>query len=621
MLLCLMDREGTESGTVRWVLGVVAHLLASQATYVSVLSRHQLGGGDHLTDAGGREDVNEDPRHLPLTAPPAITNGLVVQRVMTQDDEVLFQKMYEGQELGVRWLVVCGSHLPHLTQHYFPINNNVVLATVSDERVTAALWETYQASPHLQHHTQQLGRWTLATPPGQVTPDADPGNQPGFLQEGRAELLQVEKMVTRYGVLEAPRNDPIINRRNLTGLHLRCTTIEFQPMTLLTQQQDGSVVVTGVMGDILTLLHDLTNFTYRCEVVKDHGWGTLLSTGWSGMIGEVVRDEADIAVAALDITEQRESAVDFLLGFIYAKYQLVMRRPSSSDVVWRAYTKQFEGRAWAAAGMVVMLAIMVTVMVVYCSRRRGIHLTLSDTLITVTAFLVGQGADLSEVPTSLRMVSVSCMLLHMLLLQHYTSDLITALAVGPPLPAITNLEDINRSPSLTLGYLKGSSLIEYFRDSPAQVYQRTYQTIVSRNFDGIVESMDEGIERVLKEAYVFMEWEVTLFYKFGQDCRLYRLPTGYFPAQASFALKKGSPLVPVFNNLLMELLSAGIVKKAEEQYTPHNIIDCNQLQTEPIQLKTLFTVFLMLGGTLVISFLILAGEILRAKFLFGAPRK
>lgn len=80
-------------------------------------------------------------------------------------------------------------------------------------------------------------------------------------------------------------------------------------------------------------------------------------------------------------------------------------------------------------------------------------------------------------------------------------------------------------------------------------YQKIYRTLESSNFETAVASVEEGIKRVLKEPYVFMDWELSLLYSYGQDCRLYVLPTGYFGTQASFAITKGSPLVPVFNKM------------------------------------------------------------------------
>ncbi|KAG7178228.1 Glutamate receptor-like 60, partial [Homarus americanus] len=286
-----------------------------------------------------------------------------------------------------------------------------------------------------------------------------------------------------------------------------------------------------------------------------------------------------------------------------------MRRPSASDFVWTAYTKQFQTEVWAAVAMVIVAAGVVNILVVCCSRRWGSSLRLSDALIIFTGCLLGQGTSERQVWTSLRLVWVTCFLLHVVLLAHYTSDLITALAAGLPLPTVANLDDINQDPSLDLGYLKGSSLTEYFKESPALVYQNTYQSIVADNFETMVESLDDGMKRVISESFVFMEWDVPILYNYGHDCRLFMLPSSYFPTQASFIIRKGSPLVPVLNRLLMEMQSAGILRKWQEKWTPQ-VTTCQQLHTDPMELKSLFTVFLLLAGGMILSVLILIGEVL-----------
>nr|XP_027218209.1 uncharacterized protein LOC113810761 [Penaeus vannamei] len=94
------------------------------------------------------------------------------------------------------------------------------------------------------------------------------------LPEGR----RVTKMM-RFGSLEAPVDDPLQRRGDLTGLHLRCTIIEKPcsccdlssripasdsqqaPMAMLETKPDGSVAVRGVLGDLLAALREVTNLT------------------------------------------------------------------------------------------------------------------------------------------------------------------------------------------------------------------------------------------------------------------------------------------------------------------------------------------------------------------------
>lgn len=74
-------------------------------------------------------------------------------------------------------------------------------------------------------------------------------------------------------------------------------------------------------GYIIDMLHVLkTDLAVDIEVhfTKDGRYGSLngKTNQWDGMIGELVRDEADIAVADLTITDDRSRVVDFTHPFM-----------------------------------------------------------------------------------------------------------------------------------------------------------------------------------------------------------------------------------------------------------------------------------------------------------------
>lgn len=48
---------------------------------------------------------------------------------------------------------------------------------------------------------------------------------------------------------------------------------------------------------------------------------------WSGMIGELIRKEADLVVAPLTITYEREQVVDFTKPFMSVGISIVIKKP------------------------------------------------------------------------------------------------------------------------------------------------------------------------------------------------------------------------------------------------------------------------------------------------------
>jgi len=95
------------------------------------------------------------------------------------------------------------------------------------------------------------------------------------------------------------------------GEELYVTSILFEPYT---RYDNDSKSLVGFIPDLLQAMCKGGYITcdYELQLVKDGQWGERAdSGGWSGMIGEVVDEDADLAAAALAITTLRKTAIDF----------------------------------------------------------------------------------------------------------------------------------------------------------------------------------------------------------------------------------------------------------------------------------------------------------------------
>lgn len=52
-----------------------------------------------------------------------------------------------------------------------------------------------------------------------------------------------------------------------------------------------------------------------CRNSPDGEWGSLREGRWTGMVGELWRDQADVIMGPLDNTLSRSTAVDFAVQF------------------------------------------------------------------------------------------------------------------------------------------------------------------------------------------------------------------------------------------------------------------------------------------------------------------
>jgi ionotropic glutamate receptor len=91
----------------------------------------------------------------------------------------------------------------------------------------------------------------------------------------------------------------------------------------------GNARFEGYTKDLSELLQKEMNVRFEIRVVKDGQYGVSdpkMPGGWTGMIGEMIRNEADIAISPLTINAQREQVVDFTVPFMPAGISIMIKQ-------------------------------------------------------------------------------------------------------------------------------------------------------------------------------------------------------------------------------------------------------------------------------------------------------
>lgn len=84
----------------------------------------------------------------------------------------------------------------------------------------------------------------------------------------------------------------------------------------------------GYIPDLLRALAALLVFRYELYPVPDASYGyRKASREWSGLIGELVSEKADMAASPMLITDARQRVVDFTSPFMTTRATLLLRRP------------------------------------------------------------------------------------------------------------------------------------------------------------------------------------------------------------------------------------------------------------------------------------------------------
>ncbi|XP_037797492.1 uncharacterized protein LOC119592649 isoform X2 [Penaeus monodon] len=429
-----------------WITRTVSQL--AKRSYLSVARAGSAEGFKltvHARDNGTSPSIQK------------VCAGLVVAQLTDHNVAAEFSKIFTESLEQDQWLLMINQDMPELlTSLYLPLNNKVTLAMFSEDTTSASLWESYQILRGGTPKLVRVGSWNLGRQ--SIFEDGS-----GFETIPRVNVLPMKylsRRSMRFGQIIAPEGDVAQRRWDLTGLHLRCTVLP-DTTTLVIRNRDGTLSLGGVFGNLFNLIQEITNFTSTCHIPVDRKYGSFENGKWTGMVADLVQDRADIAVALLDVTEERVQDIDYLVSIGFSRYMVVMKRPSFSDFQWKTYIQEFHGHVW----LLLLLSIVAMILVFYVITALlpiEENISLSESFTLVSGCIVGQGSWLNFRTVGARIAFLTAMISGVLLMAHYTSYLVSALAAGPSLPHYITLNKVYQL-GIPTGWTDGTAMSEYIR--------------------------------------------------------------------------------------------------------------------------------------------------------------
>ncbi|XP_068246091.1 glutamate receptor ionotropic, kainate glr-3-like isoform X2 [Palaemon carinicauda] len=451
---------------------------------------------------------------------------------------------------------------------YLILDNQVTFAILNNATMSVELKEVYNVAVDLPPKIQSLGKWTSV------------------------------------GQMNIVKTSWVHRRSNLTGLHLRCTTLDQPPFLYLSMpDKDLNVEITGgYAGDVWHTLQD----SYSCRQPPDGLWGSPSNGVWNGLVNELLNNNADVVVTSLDNSNARVRVIDFLIGLEEIGYQLVVRRPGLMERTWTSFTSELVPSSWIAT---IAFALLIPPFLCFCSHfspQETEKISLKDAYIcTVGAFSV-QGSWLEVRSISTRIIFITIFLTTLLVYAHYTSALVSMLTVASTTTQITSLQNLLQNGMYSFGFEREISIQSYFENSQGGLFHDVWKELV-RDPSNLPATSIEGITRVLEEKYVFMIEENLYRTEFSGVCGAVMIPGKYFIQQTGFAVQKGSPLLKIFNNQLMRMIDGGIFSRLWKAWQPPPPL-CTSESVVALNIQQLFTAFLLLVFGLILAVIFLPCE-------------
>ncbi|XP_071534212.1 glutamate receptor 1-like [Panulirus ornatus] len=325
------------------------------------------------------------------------------------------------------------------------------------------------------------------------------------------------------------------------------------PGTTVTPRDSLDVRMLNTVARIL-------NFTYEIRMAVDDQWGTQVDGNWTGMVGTLTEQRADISMM-LFWSFARKQVIDFTRIYTSEPFIMITHKPRPKPR-HLALVRPFVVELW----LLILASIMVAGLVLWAMQKawssisgeRGLHLStalmhtwgimLEDPLVHLPSNVVGQ-----------MLVGwwwVFCMLVTAV----YRSSLIAHLTVPTTSQPIDHLDQLLALPGATWGIEPGYGLgWDWFKLNSNPRVQEMFRTLQ-------VLSLEEQLEQVLRGRHAFFTWK---YYIKTIIASRYTDRYGYTPIHVSrqefipgstgWGVRKGLPFLEPVDRIHDKLVEAGLV--------------------------------------------------------------
>ncbi|KAH9421933.1 Glutamate receptor 2 [Dermatophagoides pteronyssinus] len=339
----------------------------------------------------------------------------------------------------------------------------------------------------------------------------------------------------------------------------------------------------GYCKDLADLIAQHLNITYEMHLVKDSKYGGIVKNNtkeWNGMVGELVRHEADIAIAPLTITSARERVIDFTKPFMSLGISIMIKKPQKKNPGVFSFMNPLSYEIWMC---VILAYVGVSVVLFLVSRFSpyewryeetvyGPHVSNDFSLYNSLWFALGaimqQGCDVYPRSVAGRIVGSVWWFFTLILLSTYTANLAAFLTVERMVTPINSADDLVKQTEIEYGVLADSSSMEFFRRSKIAVHQRMWEFMKSRPHV-FVDSYEDGIRRVResKGKYAFLiESTKNDYVNERKPCDTMKVGRNFDAKGYGVATPRGSILREKLNLAILYLIENGDLTRLENRW-------------------------------------------------------
>ncbi|XP_053208599.1 glutamate receptor ionotropic, kainate 2-like [Panonychus citri] len=321
--------------------------------------------------------------------------------------------------------------------------------------------------------------------------------------------------------------------------------------------------------------YDLTIYTGKGYGSRNKKNGT-----WTGLIGEMLDKNHDLATTDLTITHERQTGVDFTIPFITLGISILHSKPKAAALNLWAFLDPFSLEVWLYTATAFIGVSLLMYIVARISPYEWLNdhpcdeepeeLTNTFSIGNCLWFSLGsimqQGSDLGPKSISTRLVASAWSFFTLIMVSSYTANLAAFLTVAKMDVPIENAEDLAMQSKVGYGCLKSGSTRKFFQNSDYTTYQRMYSSMESAEPPVYTETNSDGVRRVLKGNYAFLMESLSITYNVNRYCNLTQVGDLLDQKGYGIAMRPGSPFRTIFSNEILRLQEQGRIDELKRTW-------------------------------------------------------
>lgn len=354
------------------------------------------------------------------------------------------------------------------------------------------------------------------------------------------------------------------------------TTILSSPYCMRKEASEkltGNAQFEGYAIDLIHEISKILGFNYTFKLAPDGRYGSYNreTKEWDGMIRELLEQRADLAIADLTITYDREQVVDFTMPFMNLGISVLYRKPIKQPPNLFSFLSPLSLDVWiymatAYLGVSVLLFILARFTPYEWHQTHSPEgdkmeniFSLANCLWFAIGSLMQQSCDFLPKAVSTRMVAGMWWFFTLIMISSYTANLAAFLTVERMDSPIESAEDLAKQTKIKYGALKGGSTAAFFRDSNFSTYQRMWSFMESARPSVFATSNKEGEERVVrgKGAYAYLMESTTIEYVVERNCDLTQVGGMLDSKGYGIAMPPNSPYRTAISGAVLKLQEEG----------------------------------------------------------------